>query len=268
MNWRNISLLACCLGILLFAGCNNDDDEGMGGGCSGAGPYEGITMTDTLGHILSVDPDDWSPYGAWVGHEVYPDYLQLGFVCDSVGHTLTTTICLTNVTGNVVTVSDVDYDTLISVTPTSTTIQPHSLQVFSVSYTQTDTADHQGSVVFHNSSADPSVEVLWGAHLLQPGEPVPSQAVEALPTSFVLYPAYPNPTQGLVMIRFALPEASQVRILIKNPNGQVIATLTNGNLSAGNHSVDFDPGNLPAGIYRCEMGAMGGFCRYGDIQIE
>jgi Leucine-rich repeat (LRR) protein len=71
----------------------------------------------------------------------------------------------------------------------------------------------------------------------------------ALPVEYALFQNYPNPFNPLTRIRFALPAAEQVQIIIYNLLGQEIVTILNEKRNAGYHTVAFDAGHLATGVY-------------------
>lgn len=60
---------------------------------------------------------------------------------------------------------------------------------------------------------------------------------------------YPNPFNPETTIRFALPQAENVRLEVFNAVGQSVAVLFDGRLSAGLHEQSFSGANLPSGLY-------------------
>ncbi len=77
---------------------------------------------------------------------------------------------------------------------------------------------------------------------------------ETLPETFILYQNYPNPFNPDTEIAFALPEPSEVKIVIFNTAGQFIRTLTSRHYSPGTHQViwngrDKEGVSLASGLY-------------------
>jgi len=81
-----------------------------------------------------------------------------------------------------------------------------------------------------------------------------------LPGGYALSQNYPNPFNPETTIRYALPEASAVRLSLYNTSGQMIRTLVDGAHPAGRYSVTWD-GRDDAGrevassVYLCWMEA-------------
>ncbi len=72
---------------------------------------------------------------------------------------------------------------------------------------------------------------------------------EAIPTRYKLYQNHPNPFNPTTVIKFAIPEASHVKLEVLNLLGETIAELKNEYLSPGYYEVNFNANNLPSGIY-------------------
>ncbi len=98
------------------------------------------------------------------------------------------------------------------------------------------------------------------------------------PTSTCLLPAFPNPTSASTRLRFTLPSASQVSLVVygkkgNGPHGALpVRTLVSGEMPAGVHTVVWD-GNDDRGmrvapdIYRVAM-VVNDQCVTGDIEIR
>ena len=76
-----------------------------------------------------------------------------------------------------------------------------------------------------------------------------------IPTEFALKGSYPNPFNAQTSISFDVPTASKVSLEVYNIMGQKVATLVNGNIEAGSHTVIWDAGNYSSGIYFYKLNA-------------
>jgi|GEM_PF-329912 len=81
--------------------------------------------------------------------------------------------------------------------------------------------------------------------------PPPGQDVAQidLPKEFALDQNYPEPFNPTTTIRFALPTDSKVILKIYNLLGQVVATLVDGDLSAGYQSVEWNAASIASEVY-------------------
>jgi len=98
-----------------------------------------------------------------------------------------------------------------------------------------------------------TVYVVDGSHLyilkdnssltgVQDTEPV-------VPVSAELLQNYPNPFNPSTQIRFALPNASDVRLEVFNLVGQKVAVLVDEHMESGYHTVQWDANGMPSGVY-------------------
>ena len=61
--------------------------------------------------------------------------------------------------------------------------------------------------------------------------------------------ASPNPFNPITTIKYSIANPSHVKLAVYSITGQKVATLVDGSVSAGEHSVRFDGSNLASGIY-------------------
>ena len=77
----------------------------------------------------------------------------------------------------------------------------------------------------------------------------------SMPTEYALYQNYPNPFNAQTSIRFDLPQESRVKLVLFNVNGQVVATVIDGQYQAGRHSINYEAADLPSGMYLMKLEA-------------
>ena len=98
---------------------------------------------------------------------------------------------------------------------------------------------------------EPSNSAAEGALAAQEG------SLEAVPTEYALEAAYPNPFNPTTEIRFALPEAADVRLTVYDALGREVARLVDGPVGAGYRHATFDASGLPSGMYLYRLEAKG-----------
>ncbi|MBX2819580.1 MAG: DUF1501 domain-containing protein [Rhodothermaceae bacterium] len=75
--------------------------------------------------------------------------------------------------------------------------------------------------------------------------------------SFSLSQNYPNPFRDQTTIRYELDQPGPVQLQVFDLQGRMVKELTQGTQPAGEHSVTFSAGRLPAGTYMCRLSANG-----------
>jgi hypothetical protein len=75
------------------------------------------------------------------------------------------------------------------------------------------------------------------------------QDAGTLPEAYALEQNYPNPFNPSTTISYSLPHASNVSLKVFDILGQEVATLVNGDITAGKHEVQFDAKGLASGTY-------------------
>ncbi|HEY5534783.1 MAG TPA: M1 family aminopeptidase [Ignavibacteria bacterium] len=70
-----------------------------------------------------------------------------------------------------------------------------------------------------------------------------------IPEKFSLYQNYPNPFNPVTVIKYDVPENSNVKITVYDATGKEVKTLVNEIKSAGKHEVMFNGVSLSSGVY-------------------
>ena len=84
-----------------------------------------------------------------------------------------------------------------------------------------------------------------------------SSESEELPAEVTLSANYPNPFNPETTIRYALPQAGQVRLVVYDLLGHEVEILVDQSKPAGDHTVRFGADNLASGLYVYRLQAQG-----------
>jgi hypothetical protein len=76
---------------------------------------------------------------------------------------------------------------------------------------------------------------------------------DLVPTVYALSQNYPNPFNPTTNIKFSVPLASVVTIVVYDIIGREVATIANGNYSAGYYTVSFNAEHMASGMYMYRM---------------
>ena len=75
------------------------------------------------------------------------------------------------------------------------------------------------------------------------------EETSSLPTEFALNQNYPNPFNPATTLRFDLPQAAVVRLVVYDLRGREVARLADGDWPGGYHYVVWDGRGVPSGIF-------------------
>jgi hypothetical protein len=116
--------------------------------------------------------------------------------------------------------------------------------------------DTEANVVIFDNTKNPSNTLNWGVRNVSVAfiTAVTSEETVA-PASFHLAQNFPNPFNPTTTIRFSTPSAGKVRLTAYNLYGEVVRTLVNGEMAAGDHLATFDGSDLASGVYFCRLEA-------------
>jgi hypothetical protein len=116
-----------------------------------------------------------------------------------------------------------------------------------VSFMASDTGLFEDSLRFRIPYYNRWMSVPLRAHVPAPSSVSDSSFI--LPPSSFLLSCFPNPFNARTEIHFTLPQAGKVSLDVFDLNGRKTATLLNGSLSSGEHTVPIDGSAWPSGIY-------------------
>ncbi len=79
--------------------------------------------------------------------------------------------------------------------------------------------------------------------------PIKPNKDPSVPKKTTLHQNYPNPFNPMTIIRYELPEANKIELIVYDPLGRRVKVLVDEYQSPGSYSVHFDGSGLPSGVY-------------------
>jgi hypothetical protein len=70
-----------------------------------------------------------------------------------------------------------------------------------------------------------------------------------IPKTFTLDQNFPNPFNPVTNIKFGIPKAGDVKLIVYDVSGREVSRLVDQNLNAGYYNFDFNASNLASGVY-------------------
>jgi Immune inhibitor A-like, MAM domain/Carboxypeptidase regulatory-like domain/Secretion system C-terminal sorting domain len=81
------------------------------------------------------------------------------------------------------------------------------------------------------------------------GQVTADASASSMPSEFSLGEVYPNPFNSSTSVVLNLPSDTEVSVVVFNVMGQQVATLADGQLTAGVHTLSFEAESLSSGVY-------------------
>ncbi len=88
-----------------------------------------------------------------------------------------------------------------------------------------------------------------------------------IPTEYAITQLYPNPFNPTLSLTVSLPEASNMSVLIYNALGRRVASLGEGDFTAGYHTFTFHASNHASGLYFVHVRAGNGFSEVRKVVL-
>jgi parallel beta-helix repeat protein len=92
-----------------------------------------------------------------------------------------------------------------------------------------------------------------GAFYFDQSTGISESAKIASPSAFHLFQNYPNPFNAATVLRYSIPQASRISLVVYNVMGRKVATLVDGHQDAGYHSVSWNAADLASGVYLYQL---------------
>ena len=102
-----------------------------------------------------------------------------------------------------------------------------------------------------------AVEIGFWFTIPDVGTAIEEVASAVVPTRFQLEQNYPNPFNPATIIRYALPHAGPVHLIVYDVRGRAVTTLVDRRQPPGTYTVGFDATGLPNGVYFYRLEAEG-----------
>ena len=142
--------------------------------------------------------------------------------------------------------------------PLTGTVKPGQVAMIGKSAISGTISYFRGSIdnvsIYNKALSQTEVEEIYATHKIAAKNLV--SVVESgkfIPQEFSLSQNYPNPFNPTTTIKFDVPQASIVKILLYDILGREVATLVNESYAPGNYSTQFNAGKFASGVYIYRM---------------
>ena len=104
----------------------------------------------------------------------------------------------------------------------------------------------QGGVIVRNATHPHSV---WRDRTGDYGGTGNPSSVKSVDAAVYKMDNFPNPSSGLMTLKFTLPQEMTIKIAIYDMTGRMVKAVSKGKMPSGDNSLTVDLSNLAAGIY-------------------
>jgi hypothetical protein len=142
----------------------------------------------------------------------------------------------------------------LSVSPESGLTPPDSAVDISVTFDASELENreyHASIIVTNNDPLNPEIIIPVSLKVGVVG--IEDPYAGKIPKTYVLFQNYPNPFNPITYIRYGLPKAGRVEIILYNILGQRIAKLVDEDKKAGYHLINFNANRFASGMYIYRM---------------
>jgi hypothetical protein len=155
-----------------------------------------------------------------------------------------------NTAGDRLSINQIEFNaSWIDVSPVSGVIPGGSRQLIELEFDigMLRDATYEVALEIYNEIIDTTIVMPVTLSLSVPIDPQNPDALT--PAEYALHQNFPNPFNPSTTIRYDLREAGYTTLAVYNLVGQEVARIVDGRQIAGRHTVEFEAGALPSGVY-------------------
>lgn len=123
-----------------------------------------------------------------------------------------------------------------------------------ISAEQLEGQDYSADMVILHNAAGEEIRIPITLNV----DPEVALVSDDTPVGYGLSDIYPNPSNGISIVRFSLPRSGYVRLAIWDNAGRLVTNILDERLPAGSYQETFAAADLPSGIYFVRLESVGG----------
>ena len=99
------------------------------------------------------------------------------------------------------------------------------------------------------------------------GDPTATEETDEVPAGFAIHANYPNPFNPTTTFEYSVERSGRVAITVHDLLGRQVDEIIDGVVAAGTHSVVWDAGDQPSGLYQVRI-SMDGEVRARSVVLQ